>query len=124
MGRPFANKRPLGPFAEMSSDSGLSFNAVYSMPSSDLSELEPMMDEVVDNLQAKLNTELDRNFGRMPVMDVDYFVQDSMTVKLSVSTKLRQVTDSMEDVMLNTIETEMNRLIDGTVTEESYEYVV
>jgi len=124
MERPLSDKRPIGPFAQMNSNTGLGFNAVYSMSSSDLSELEPMMDEVVDNLESKLNTELDRNFGRMPVMDVDYFVMDSMTVKLSVSTKLRQVTDVMEDVMLNAIEAEMNRLVSGTVTEESYEYVV
>lgn len=113
MERPFKEVRPIGPFAQTTHS--IAFKSMYSV-----SQLDAVgMSTIEDNLQDKLMAEFDE------VLDLSVSSSSgSDELNVTVMYGGSEITSSMEDSMLSSIKTELNRLTDGTVRELDYKYVL
>lgn len=121
MKRPLSDQRPVGPFAQMGDNCTITFAATFRVR--EASTFEDLADEAVDNIKARINTRFEESFDREPVTKVTWQRLKSGNHKLFVNTSLRRVTSQMEDIMLEEIKAEVERLTDSKIQRQGYEFI-
>lgn len=108
------------PFAECS----IAINSDLEMNRDDLRQLENIENEVADNLEVIINDKFQEEFDRTPIESVNPTARQSRVFRFNVTTDLRLLADSMEDIILESIRSEVNRVIDGRASQHGYQIVV
>lgn len=121
MKRPLSNKRPIGPFAIDRPNCELTFAVTYRV--SDSQTMSNVKDEFVDNMEARLSTKFEEEFDKSPVENFRYVGVTDKEYEFLVVTSLGEITDAMEHMILDEIESELLRLTNGVVSEQGYRYM-
>lgn len=123
MRRPLSDRRPIGPVRQLTSNScDITFISTYRVGNSQ--ELKDVDEEVMDNIAARVTTRLENQFDHDPVTAVNSQWLDANRVKIFISTTLREATDTIEDIFIEEIQEEINRVTGSMPENTSYSFRV
>jgi len=121
MKRPFSHRRPIGPFSAVGDSCTITFKGTFTVR--DPENVDILMSEVEDNMQARINDQFVQRHQETPVDDVSGIREDDEEFSFRVITSRANLNDEMEDMMIRQMTRELRRISDSLSANTSYEFI-